>query len=137
MKDLYLLVDGTHADPDECDVGADNELRHNDNGVPVALNEDGSPQTVKQGAVDNKNVEAAEAGEAAAKEAEQINADNAAAAKAETKEAGDAVVTEINPATGKSSDEDLLLTTDDLKPEKEPKKAKKAPKPKNRELRTR
>lgn len=62
-KDLYLLVDGTHADPDECDVGADNELRHGENGVPVALNEDGSPQTVAQGAIDNMNVEAAAAGE--------------------------------------------------------------------------
>lgn len=60
-KTLYLLVDGTHADPDECDVGADHELRHA-NGVPVALREDGNPQTVAQGAVENMNVLASELG---------------------------------------------------------------------------
>lgn len=105
-KELYLLVDGTHADPDECDLGADNELRHA-NGVPVALRYDGNPQTVSLGVVENKNVEAAEAGEAAAREAEQIVADDAAAAKGE----------------GKFSSVDLpgndqLLTTDDLQPPK-------------------
>lgn len=62
MKNLYLLVDGTHADPGECDVGADHELRHA-NGLAVALREDGTPQTVAQGAVENMNVEAAKAGE--------------------------------------------------------------------------
>jgi len=66
-KELYLLVDGTHADPDDCDVGADHELRHA-NGVPVALREDGKPQTIAAGAVENKNVEAANAGEAPPRE---------------------------------------------------------------------
>lgn len=142
-KNLYLLVDGTHANPDDCDVGADNELRHGEYGVPVALNEDGSPQTVGQGAIDNKNVEAAEAGEAAAQEAAKIAEDAAAAAKAEAK-VGEAVVTEINPATGRSSDENLLLTTDDVKPvapkaAPKPKAVKAKPKSapyKNRELRS-
>lgn len=131
-KELYLLVDGTHADPDECDVGADHELRHA-NGLAVALNEDGSPQTVSQGAIDNKNVEAAQVGESDAPPP---------AAELKDEPEGDAVQTEINPA--KPADDDLLLTTGDLKPEAKkaapkPKKAtaRKPEKPKNRELRTR
>lgn len=58
--DLYLLVDGTHADPNECDVGADHMLRHA-NGVPVALREDGTPQTLGGNASDSGNVQAAAA----------------------------------------------------------------------------
>lgn len=133
-KDLYLLVDGTHASPDDCDVGADNELRHNENGVPVALDAEGNPQTVAQGAVDNKNEEAAAAGEDAAKEAEQIATDNDAAKTADAKEPK-GPVTEINPATGKSSDDDLLLTTDDVQPKAA--KSAKAKNYKNRELKAR
>jgi outer membrane biosynthesis protein TonB len=125
-KELYLLVDGTHADPDECDVGADHELRHA-NGVPVALREDGLPQTVAQGAIENMNVEAAAAVEP-----------DAPPPAAEIKD---------EPVVEEDKD-DLLLTTDDLKPKKEePKPAKvskaKAPKPrkatpaKNREIRSR
>lgn len=133
-KELYLLVDGTYADPSKCDLGADNELRHGENGVPVALDGEGNPQTVVQGSVDNKNVEAAEAGEDAAKEAAEIAEANAAAAKDEAKEPKGPVVTEINPATGQSSDADLLLTTDDLKPKAKAAKPAKAKTYNNREL---
>lgn len=135
-KDLYLLVDGTHADPSKCEIGADNELRHGENGVPVALDGEGNPQTVSQGAADNKNEEAAKAGEDAAKEAEKINADNEDALKAEAKEPKGAV-TAIDPATGKSSDDDLLLTTDDLKPKAKEVTSAKAKTYKNREVKAR
>lgn len=135
-KDLYLLVDGTHANPDDCDVGADNELRHKDNGVPVALDANGNPQTIAQLSVDSKNEEAAKAGEDAAAEADRINADNAVAVEAEAKAPEGPVVTEINPATGEKTEDDLLLTTEDLKPAKAPAKAKAKP-AKNREIRTR
>lgn len=127
MKDLYLLVDGTHADPDECDVGADHELRHA-NGMAVALREDGTPQTIKQDAIDNKNVEAAQ----------EVEPD-AAPPAAELKD---------EPAVEDKKD-DLLLTTEDLKPKAperkveavKPKAAKvskpKATPAKNREIRSR
>lgn len=124
-KDLYLLVDGTHADPDECDVGADLELRHA-NGVPVALREDGNPQTVAQGAVDNMNV----------------------AAAAEVVPDAPPPAVELKDEPAEPAKDDLLMTTDDLEPAPEkaeaPKpvkvskpKAKAKAKPKNREIRTR
>ncbi len=59
---FYLLVDGTHADPDDCARGADGVLRH-ENGLAVAIREDGNPSTIGVDAVDNKNVEAAQMGE--------------------------------------------------------------------------
>lgn len=61
---LYVLRDGTHADPAECEKDKNGVLKHK-NGVAVALYEDGSPQTVGKDAVVNKNVEAAEAGKIA------------------------------------------------------------------------
>lgn len=57
---LYLLQDGTHADPSDVSKGKDGVLRHK-NGLAVCLYQDGSPQTVGQDAVNNKNVEAAKA----------------------------------------------------------------------------
>lgn len=72
--ELYLLVDGTHADPSECDVGADHMLRHA-NGVPVALREDGNPQTVADNTAESGNVQAANAG------VEAVSADVPAAEK--------------------------------------------------------
>lgn len=81
-RDLYLLADGTYANPADCEPDADGALRHI-YGMPVAMTEDGKPQTVRQGAVDNKNVEAAEAGEVAAAEAERKATDNARALKDE------------------------------------------------------
>lgn len=70
---LYLLVDGTHADPAECSKGADGVLRHK-NGMAVAMRGTGEPQTVGEDAVLNKNVEAAEAGKPA-EEAAETNAE--------------------------------------------------------------
>lgn len=125
-NDLYLLVDGTHASPDDCDVGADNELRHNENGVPVALDADGKPQKLSKLVLDAKNVEAAEAGVKASDEAEQINAENKAAAEAEATEP-EGPLTEIDPATGKAASDDLLLTTADVAPVPEKAPAKAAP----------
>lgn len=61
-KDLYLLQDGTHADPAECERGKDGVLRHK-NGLAVCLDANGEPQTVGGDAERNKNVEAAKAGE--------------------------------------------------------------------------
>jgi hypothetical protein len=108
-KELYLLVDGTYASPDDCDVGADNELRHKDNGVPVALREDGTPQTLAQGTVENMNVEAAEVGVSDAPPPEL---------KDEPVEAD-----KLSP----EPDDDLLLTTDDMKPDEGRKEVKVAP----------
>lgn len=63
VGNLYLLQDGTQAAPGDCKAGKDGVLRHK-NGVAVALRADGTPQTIGQGAVDNKNVEAAKVGDA-------------------------------------------------------------------------
>lgn len=111
MKDLYLLVDGTHADPDDCDVGADLELRHA-NGLAVALNEDGSPMTVAQGAIDNMNAQAAA----------EVEPDAPPHAEDAHLIAGDDPEPEPEPAKAE--------------PKKGPAKAKKTP-AKNREIRTR
>lgn len=59
----YLLVDGTHADPNDVAPGDDGVLRHK-SGLAVALHENGVPQSIGVDAVENKNVEAAQAGEA-------------------------------------------------------------------------
>lgn len=61
----YLLQDGTYAAPSDCAADGSGVLRHK-NGLAVAMRGDGSPQTVASGAVDNKNVEAAATGAAAA-----------------------------------------------------------------------
>jgi hypothetical protein len=71
----YLLVDGTHADPNEVAPDKDGVLRHK-NGLAVALREDGVPMSVGRGAVENKNVEAAQAGDDTVAEAAQIAADD-------------------------------------------------------------
>lgn len=140
-KELYLLVDGTHADPDDCDVGADNELRH-ENGVPVALREDGLPQTVAQGTIENMNVEAVKAGEKAADEAAEIIASDAAAVEDGLKAPNELRSEE---KIKQPSDDDLLLKTDDLKPKPADGPKKVAAKPnqarakkyKNREMKVR
>lgn len=94
----YLLVDGTHADPNDVSPDKDGVLRHK-NGLAVALHENGTPMSIGKCAVENKNVEAAEAGEAAVAEAIQMKADVDAAAKADAAPAPD-VAAEIDPATG-------------------------------------
>lgn len=90
---LYLLQDGTHADPAACSRGKDGVLRH-ENGLAVCLYEDGTPQTVGADAERNKNVEAASAG---------VAAEAAAAAASEPKpaiaEAPKPAV--VNPAAAK------------------------------------
>lgn len=118
----YVLVDGTNADPNYCAPGPDGVLRH-ENGVPVALHEDGTPMSVGVAALENKNVEAAAQGEVAAEMAEQQRTDDAAV---ET-EAGDAVVTEIDPATGQPADETAQADSADEKAKNEAKEAKPAP----------
>lgn len=55
---LYLLRDGTYADPKDCKKGDDGVLRH-ENGVEVALRDDGKPMTL--GKVTEHNAAAAEA----------------------------------------------------------------------------
>jgi hypothetical protein len=57
----YLLVDGTHADPNDVITDDDGILRHMD-GLAVAMRGDGVPSTIGVGAVENKNVAAAQAG---------------------------------------------------------------------------
>ena len=109
---LYLLADGTHANPADCERDDDGVLRHI-YGMAVALNADGEPETVSRGAIDNKNVEAAEAGaDAAAAAGEAGEAEAAPELEAQP-------VTEVDPATGKKTDS---------KPAAEP-----APKPKANE----
>lgn len=57
--DKYLMQDGTYADFSECSEGDDGVLRHAENGVAVALRDDGEPMTLAL--VTQHNVEAAEA----------------------------------------------------------------------------
>jgi hypothetical protein len=70
VKNLYLLQDGTQADPSDCDVGKDGVLRHQ-NGLAVVMSEDGKPQTIGGAAASGGNAAAAAAGKPAAKEPEQ------------------------------------------------------------------
>jgi hypothetical protein len=68
----YLLEDGTHADPNDVAPDKAGVLRHK-NGLAVGLHADGTPMSVGKGAVENKNVEAAEA--AKEPETEPVTAD--------------------------------------------------------------
>lgn len=61
-ENFYRLQDGTQADPSDVSKGKDGVLRHK-NGLAVLLDDKGEPQTIGQAAADNKNVEAASAGE--------------------------------------------------------------------------
>jgi hypothetical protein len=45
IEKMYVLMDGTQADPSDCKKGEDGVLRHK-NGVKVAINGDGEPETV-------------------------------------------------------------------------------------------
>lgn len=56
---LYLLQDGTYADPKDCSKGKDGVLRHK-NGLAVASGENGEPFTL--GDASKLNAEAAKAG---------------------------------------------------------------------------
>lgn len=56
----YLLVDGTHADPNDVSPDKDGILRHK-SGMAVALHDSGVPQTIGVDAAANKNIEAAAA----------------------------------------------------------------------------
>ena len=60
---LYLLQDGTHADPGGCAPDDKGVLRHTESGLAVCLYEDGTPQTVGQDAINNMNLAAAKAAE--------------------------------------------------------------------------
>lgn len=60
--DLYLLRDGTYADPKDCGKGDDGVLRHK-NGVAVALQGTGEPETLRQQAVLNGNLAGSQADE--------------------------------------------------------------------------
>lgn len=113
---FYLLADGTQGSPDDCERDADGVLRHI-YGMPVALHEDGEPMTVGDGAAENKNVEAAQAGELAAAAAAQQGVENASAAKAEAT-VTEAPVTQVEPATEKPSEPEAAPTAEvrDIKP---------------------
>jgi hypothetical protein len=56
--DLYLMRDGTYAEQGMCSKGDDGVLRHNENGVPVAIDSEGKPETLSR-VVENGNVAAA------------------------------------------------------------------------------
>lgn len=45
LEQMFVLMDGTQADPDDCARDKDGVLRHK-NGVKVAINGDGEPETV-------------------------------------------------------------------------------------------
>jgi hypothetical protein len=100
VSSLYVLADGTHAKPGDCEKDDDGVLRHI-YGMPVALREDGEPMTVGQGAVDNKNEEAAQAGETAEAPAEEPER----VAKPGVLE------TIVDPATGETSDDKPTAAT--------------------------
>lgn len=51
-NNLYVLQDGTYADPKACKKGDDGVLRH-ENGVGVALGENGEPLTVGEATATN------------------------------------------------------------------------------------
>jgi hypothetical protein len=51
IERLYLLKDGTYADPKDCST-VNGELRHA-NGVPVALNGEGEPETLGETTASN------------------------------------------------------------------------------------
>jgi hypothetical protein len=51
--DLYLLQDGTYADPKDCEAGKDGVLRSKVNGLAVAKRDDGEPQTLQKTADHN------------------------------------------------------------------------------------
>jgi len=74
VADLYLLRDGTYATPGECSENDDGVLCHTENGVPVAIDGEGNPETLKKGAVDNMNVFAVEQGEKAEEAAAEAGA---------------------------------------------------------------
>jgi hypothetical protein len=59
--DLYLLQDGTYADPKDCSAGKDGVIRHK-NGLAVAMRDDGEPMTLHTVAELDGNAAAAEAG---------------------------------------------------------------------------
>ncbi|MEY9466296.1 hypothetical protein ABH973_006709 [Bradyrhizobium ottawaense] len=67
VKNLYLLQDGTQADPSDCEVGNDGVLRHT-NGLAVAMGENGEPQTIGGAAASGGNAAAAAAGKPPVKE---------------------------------------------------------------------
>lgn len=102
----YLLVDGTQTDPDDVAPGDDGVLRHK-SGLAVALHESGVPMTIGVSAKENKNVEAARAGDEAAAEAKKHMAEEARALKAEA--ASDVAETAIDPATGKPVAEEAAV----------------------------
>lgn len=60
-EDLIIMADGTNCVRGDL-ARADDGVLRNKNGVHAALGSDGEPLTVKKAAVENKNVEAADAG---------------------------------------------------------------------------
>lgn len=70
-KELYLLQDGTHADPSDVSADKAGVLRHK-NGLSVSLNEDGTPQTVAKAAELHGNVAAANAGKQRAAKPDEL-----------------------------------------------------------------
>jgi hypothetical protein len=60
MKGFYLLQDGTYADP--ADVEKKDGVLFSKNGLRVAIDGDGNPETLGGGAIANGNVAAANAG---------------------------------------------------------------------------
>ena len=71
VNDLYLLQDGTHVAQGECTLDKRGVLRHK-NGLAVAIDGDGKPQTVGDDAVRNKNVMEAERAKNAVAEAAKM-----------------------------------------------------------------
>jgi hypothetical protein len=72
-ENLYVLQDGTYADPKACKKGDDGVLRH-ENGVGVALGANGEPLTVGEATASN-----AQAASAADGPADIITTDDAKA----------------------------------------------------------
>lgn len=60
---LYVLQDGTYADPKACKKGEDGVLRH-ENGVGVALGANGEPLTVGEATASNAQAASAADGPA-------------------------------------------------------------------------
>lgn len=67
VDNLYLLMDGTYADPAACSAGKDGVLRH-ENGVKVAMTDAGEPMTLSRVTAHNVAANAAAAEGAAAED---------------------------------------------------------------------
>lgn len=74
IDSLYVLKDGTYADPKDCSKGPDGVLAHA-NGVGVALGAGGEPLTVGEATATNAEAAAAADGDAKVLSTDDVKAE--------------------------------------------------------------